>query len=150
VGSLATVVIVLAAGVDRLNDGGVGETAVQIARAKAALPVAEALARGILCNALVCLAIWLAMGGRSVSDKILAILFPITGFVVMGFEHSIANWFLLPYGLALDTAGSFTVAHAARNLITVTAGNLLGGTLLVAGVYWIAYLRGERREGGNP
>jgi formate/nitrite transporter FocA (FNT family) len=104
----------------------------------------EAFARGLLCNALVCLAVWLAMGGRSVADKILAILFPITAFVTMGFEHSIANWFFLPFGLALDQHGVVMVAGAARNLLVVTAGNIVGGTLLVAGVYWIAYLRGDR------
>lgn len=78
------------------------------------------------------------------TDKILAILFPITAFVVLGFEHSIANWFLLPLGLAVDTHGVISLSGVAKNILVVTAGNLLGGTLLVAGVYWTAYLRGER------
>ncbi|MNF36173.1 putative formate transporter 1 [compost metagenome] len=90
---------------------------------------------------LVCLAVWLAMGGHSLTDRLLAILFPITAFVSLGFEHSIANWFFLPYGLALDGQGSLSLAAAARNLAVVTAGNIVGGTLLVAGVYWLAYLR---------
>lgn len=144
VGCLGTVVLVWWAGVGTLGAGAVAATTVDIAAAKAALPLGEAFARGILCNALVCLALWLAMGGRSVVDKILAIVFPITAFVAIGFEHSIANWFLLPYGLALDGTGSVSLAGAGRNLVAVTAGNIVGGTLLVAGVYWIAYLRGER------
>ena len=86
------------------------------------------------------------MGGRSLTDKIVAILFPITAFVAMGFEHSIANWFLLPFGMALDSAGAVPLAGVARNLLSVTLGNILGGTLLVAGVYWVAYLRGGRER----
>lgn len=91
------------------------------------------------------LAVWLAMGGRSVGDKILAILFPVTAFVAMGFEHSIANWFFLPFGFALDQEGTVPVAGMMQNLVVVTVGNVVGGTLLVAGLYWVAYLRSERR-----
>ncbi|HEY6108746.1 MAG TPA: formate/nitrite transporter family protein, partial [Gemmatimonadales bacterium] len=101
------------------------------------------------CNALVCLAVWLAMGGRSVTDKIVAVLFPITAFVAIGFEHSIANWFFLPFGLLLDPQGAIPIAGAARNLVAVTGGNIVGGTLLVAGVYWVAYLRGGHRSGAD-
>ncbi|MCY1427926.1 putative formate transporter 2 [compost metagenome] len=124
-----------------LAGGAVGETALGIARSKTELTLGAAFARGILCNVLVCLAVWLAMGGHSLTDRLLAILFPITAFVSLGFEHSIANWFFLPYGLALDGQGSLSLAAAARNLAVVTAGNIVGGTLLVAGVYWLAYLR---------
>jgi len=115
-----------------------------IARTKADLSLTEAFTRGILCNALVCLAVWLAIGARSVTDKILAIIFPVTAFVALGFEHSIANWFFLPYGFALDADNSISVAGGFRNMVAVTAGNVVGGTLLVAGVYWVAYLRSER------
>ena len=146
-GCLGTVLLVLWADLASLGGGAVGETAVQIARAKADLSIGEAFARGVLCNALVCLAVWLTMGGRSVTDKILAILFPITAFVAIGLEHSIANWFFLPYGLALDEHGLVPVGGAVRNLLAVTAGNLVGGTLLVAGVYWLAYLRPSRAHG---
>ncbi|MBK9548414.1 MAG: formate/nitrite transporter family protein [Gemmatimonadetes bacterium] len=142
VGSLATVLLAWWGNIAALGDGAVGATAVQVATLKGGLTVGEALARGILCNALVCLAVWLAMGGRSVADKVLAILFPVTAFVAIGFEHSIANWFFLPYGMLLDSAGAVTIAAAARNLAAVTLGNIIGGTLLVAGVYWVAYLRG--------
>lgn len=144
-GCLGTVLFVVWADTDGLGGGAVGETAIQIARAKVGLSLGEAFARGVLCNALVCLAVWLAMGGRSVTDKILAVLFPITAFVAIGLEHSIANWFFLPYALALDDRDVVTIAGVARNLVAVTAGNIVGGTLLVAGVYWGAYLRSGRR-----
>jgi len=150
-GCLGTVLLVVWADIAGLGNGAVGETAVRIARTKADLSFAEALARGILCNALVCLAVWLAIGARSVADKILAILFPITAFVVMGFEHSIANWFFLPFGVAVDAHGAVSIAGGGRNIVAATAGNVVGGTLLVAGVYWVAYLRGERprRDGSS-
>jgi formate/nitrite transporter FocA (FNT family) len=90
------------------------------------------------------------MSGHTVTDKILAILFPITAFVAIGFEHSIANWFFLPYGMILDAQGSLSFAGAATNLIAVTAGNIVGGTLLVAGVYWVAYLRRDREAAARP
>jgi formate transporter len=140
-GCLGTVLLVLWADIGALGGGAVGDTAVEIARSKLQLSPGVAFARGVLCNALVCLAIWLTMGGRSVSDRILAILLPITAFVAIGLEHSIANWFFLPYGIALDTGGGTALIDASINLVAVTAGNLVGGTLLVAGVYWFAYLR---------
>ena len=143
-GCLGTVLFVLWADIGSLGGGAVADMAVQIARTKADLSVGEAFARGVLCNALVCLAVWLAMGGRSVADKILAILFPITAFVAIGLEHSIANWFFLPFGLALDDQRMISFAGVGTNLVAVSAGNLVGGTLLVAAVYWVAYLRGGR------
>jgi formate transporter len=149
IGCLATVLFVTWADVASLGGGAVGETAVQIAGAKASLSLGVAFSRGVLCNALVCLAVWLAMGGRTVADKILAILFPITAFVAMGLEHSIANWFFLPFGLALDEHGVVSVVGVVRNLAAVSAGNVVGGTLLVAGVYWVAYLRGARKQEGG-
>jgi formate transporter len=147
IGCLAIVLLVVWADTASLGNGAVGAQALQIAHAKAVLSPGEAFARGILCNVLVCMAVWLAMGGHSVTDKILAILLPITAFVTMGLEHSIANWFFLPYGYALDTQGVVPIAGAAGNLFAVTAGNIVGGTLLVAGVYWVAYLRGEGKQG---
>jgi formate transporter len=140
-GCLGTVLLVLWGDLASLGVGAVGDTAVRIAAAKADLSLGQAFARGALCNALVCLAVWLAMGGRSVTDRILAILFPITAFVAIGLEHSIANWFFLPWALAIDKHGLVSAGGVARNLVAVTAGNLVGGTLLVAGVYWLAYLR---------
>ena len=146
VGCLGTVLLVVWADVAALGDGALGETAVRIAQAKADLPPAHAFVRGILCNALVCLAVWLATGARSVTDKILAVLFPITAFVAIGLEHSIANWFFLLFGLAADAQDTVSIAGSVWNLVAVTAGNVVGGTLLVAAVYWVAYLRRERME----
>ena len=111
------------------------------------LPVEQAFARGVLCNALVCLAVWLAMGGRSVTDKVLAILFPTTAFVACGFDHSIANWFFLPYGMLLAEGDPLANVGAVQNLFVVTAGNIIGGSLLVASVYGVAYLRGPHGPG---
>lgn len=145
VGALGTVFLLGVAGTDLMGDGAFGETAATVARSKAALLPPEALARGVLCNALVCLAVWLAMGGRSVSDKVLGIVLPITAFVALGFEHSIANWFFLPYGALVDAdPQSFPTVGAIWNLLFVTIGNVIGGTFLVAGVYWVAYLRPRR------
>ena len=149
IGAGGTALLVLLAGVHQLGDGAVGETMVQIARSKIALDPVSALVRGILCNVLVCLAVWLCMGARSVTDKILAIVFPITAFVACGLEHSVANMFFLPLGIALAAGGAapLSVAGALSNLVLVTIGNILGGTLLVALVYWFVYLRTEPWQG---
>jgi formate/nitrite transporter len=144
-GAFGTVGLVLLGRVHQFGDGAVGATVLMIGRQKATLGSVEAMALGVLCNALVCLAVWLAMGGRSVADKILAVVFPIAAFVTIGFEHSIANLFFLPYALALDGNPQLALG-ALRNLVAVTIGNILGGTLLVAGVYWLAYLRPGRPE----
>jgi len=149
-GCLGTVLLVVWADIASLGGGAVGETAIQVARAKAELSLNEAFARGLLCNALVCLAVWLAMGGRSVADKVVGVIFPITAFVAIGLEHSIANWFFLPLGLALDDIGAVSATGVAWNLVAVTLGNIAGGTLLVAGVYWVAYLRHEPKRDGPP
>jgi formate/nitrite transporter len=111
---LGTVLLVVWADIAGLADGAVGEMALRIARVKAELTLAEAFTRGILCNALVCLAVWLTLGARSVTDKILAILFPITAFVAIGFEHSIANWFFLPFGLAVIRTARYRSLGPAR------------------------------------
>jgi len=142
-GALGTVALVVLAGVDRLGDGAVGRQAIAIGEAKAGLEPVAALALGVGCNALVCLAVWLAFGGRSVTDKILAVVFPITAFVAIGFEHCIANWFFLPWAISLGAEG--LLPGAAENLALVSVGNVIGGTWLVALVYWLAYLRPGRR-----
>ena len=147
VGALGTVAFVWIGGVGLLGDGTVQgslrETVLAVGRAKAELGVLRALTLGILCNALVCLAVWLSIGGRSVTDKIVGVLFPVTAFVTLGFEHSIANWFFLPIGLFLDQG--LDAGACLSNIGFVTLGNVLGGTMLVAGVYWLAYLRPSRR-----
>jgi formate transporter len=143
VGAVGTAALVWMAGIQSMGDGAVGETMVQIARSKISLDPVSAIARGVLCNVLVCLAVWLCMGARSVTDKILAIVFPITGFVACGFEHSVANMYFLPIGVALAVGGPapLSVLGAFSNLALVTIGNILGGTILVALVYWSVYLR---------
>jgi formate/nitrite transporter len=128
-------------------------TALSLADAKVKLSFTQGVARGILCNLLVCLAVWLCMSARSVVDKILAILFPITAFVASGFEHSIANMYLIPIGLLLKgepqvvAAAGKTVGELAqlnllgflRNLVSVTTGNIFGGGVMVAAAYWLIY-----------
>ncbi len=145
IGAVGTAALVLLAGVQTLSGGAVGETLIQIARSKIALDPVSAVARGVLCNVLVCLAVWLCMGARSVTDKIFAILLPISAFVACGFEHSVANMFFLPVGIVLAAGGPapLSVLGALSNLVLVTIGNILGGTILVALVYWFVYLRAE-------
>jgi formate transporter len=140
VGAALIVALVLAADIGSLGGGAVGETATAIAVGKCALSPLAAFARGILCNTLVCLAVWLAMGGRSFTDRFFAVLFPVTAFVACGFEHSIANMFFLPWGIALS-GDTTLIGPALVNLAVVTLGNLVGGTLLVGGTYWLVYLR---------
>ena len=139
VGAVGLAVLVWLSGIAGLNDGNVGRAAVRIALAKAQLPIAEAFFRGVLCNVLVCMAMWMALAGRSVTDKLLAVVFPITAFVAAGFEHSIANMYLMPLGMLLGAPVG--VADMARNLLPVIAGNLVGGSVLVALVYYVIYVR---------
>ena len=150
-GALALAGLVWASGHLLLNDGLVGEKVVQIALAKQALSPGSAFFRGVLCNILVCMAVWMAMGGRSVVDKAVAVVFPVMGFVAAGFEHSIANLYLMPLAMALQGSGVLadgpvvTLAGMLANLGPVIAGNLLGGAGFVGLVYWVIYLR---RPGG--
>lgn len=124
-------------------------TAVRIAETKLALDPGSAFLRGILCNVLVCLAVWLCFAARSVSDKVLAIPLPIAAFVALGFEHSIANMYLLPVAWLLGSA-KVTVMAMLANLVPVTFGNIVGGGGLVAGFYWAIYLRPNREAGRGP
>ncbi len=147
VGAVLTAALVAVAGVHGRADGAVGEMAQTAAFVKASLGAAEAFALAVLCNALVCLAVWLASAGRSVTDKVLAVVFPITAFVAIGFEHCVANWWFLPYAAMVgDGAPDGFLGGAARNLVVVTAGNVVGGAGLVAAVYWVAYLRNDASD----
>lgn len=138
-GAAALAWLVLASGHTGLNGGAVGQTAVKIALAKAQLPWGEAFFRGLLCNVLVCMAVWLAMAGRSVTDKVFAIVFPVTAFVAAGFEHSVANMYFFP--LAIGLGAPLSLGDMLHNLVPVVAGNVVGGSALVALVYWVVYLR---------
>lgn len=139
VGALGLAMLVWLSGHGGLNHGAVGQAVVRIATAKAELGWVEAFFRGLLCNVLVCMAVWMALAGRSVSDKVLAIVFPVTLFVAAGFEHSIANLYFFPLAVALGAP--LALAEVLRNLLAVIAGNLVGGSVLVALVYWVVYLR---------
>ncbi len=139
VGAAGSALLVYFSGILSLGDGAVGTQALAIAEGKLALAPIEAFARGILCNILVCLAVWMCFAAHSVSGKVLVILFPITAFVVLGFEHSVANMYLIP--VAMLYSGQADIAGLAANLLYVTAGNVVGGGVLVALVYWVIYCR---------
>jgi formate/nitrite transporter len=159
VGSLIVVFLIFLSGMWTAGDASVGVTALTIANAKVNLTFWQALSRGILCNILVCLAVYLCFSGRSVTDKILAILFPITAFVALGFEHSIANMYFIPAGLLLKNSPEVLAAaqdmlgripdlsnltmygFIVDNLLPVTIGNIIGGTLFVGIVHWFLFLR---------
>jgi formate transporter len=154
VGSLILALIVFLSRQYTFGQGAVGEIALKIAVSKIHTDILQAIALGILCNLLVCLAIWLSYSARTIGGKILAILFPITAFVSAGFEHSVANMYFLPYALLIKafdpsfvatttlnlthlTWGSFLL----NNLLPVTLGNIIGGAILVGVGYWFIYLR---------
>lgn len=139
IGAVATAVMVHLSGTLSAGGGGVGETAVAIAAGKLALDPAQAFVRGVLCNVLVCLAVWMCFAAHSVAGRVLVILFPITAFVALGFEHSVANMYLLP--VAMLHSGQVDLGALVANLAVVSAGNVLGGGVLVALVYWLVYLR---------
>ena len=158
IGAVATALLVFAARQYEFGDGSVGLSALAIAETKSSLEWGQAAALGVLCNALVCLAVWLTYSARSVTDKVLAILFPITAFVAAGFEHSVANMYFLPIGLLVKEGagdsfwsatgasasdyGELTWEHALLgNLLPVTLGNVFGGAVMVGLVYWLVYRR---------
>jgi formate/nitrite transporter len=147
-GAMGMAVLVWLAGHGSLNDGEIARAAVRIAEAKAQLSPLEAFFRGVLCNVLVCMAVWMAYAGRSVTDKAVAIVFPITAFVAAGFEHSIANMYFFP--LAMLYGAPLGWQEFLLNLLPVIAGNLLGGSVLVALVYYVIYLRPAGRGTADP
>ncbi len=163
VGSLGSAVLLFLSQQYMASNGAVGTTALNIAKAKVELGFVQAIALGILCNALVCMAVWLTFSARSTLDKIAAIIFPISAFVAAGFEHSIANMYFIPVALFIkdfapakfwevtklsaDTYSSITWgSFFINNLIPVTIGNIIGGVVLVAGIYWLVFLRPEQKK----
>ncbi|MHC4125986.1 MAG: formate/nitrite family transporter [Planctomycetota bacterium] len=163
-GSLVVVWLVSKSGQWTSSGAAVGVKALMIANGKVNLTFVEALSRGILCNILVCLAVWLCFSCRSVTDKVLAIIFPITAFVALGFEHSVANMYFIPVGLILKqdpqvlSAAERILGQApelsrltvygflVKNLLPVTIGNIIGGGFLVSIIYWFVYLRRAAAE----
>jgi formate/nitrite transporter len=157
-GSLATAAMMFTTGQFRMADGKLGLTALNIAHGKCALMPIESLTRGIYCNALVCLAVWLCYSCRTTGGRIAAILFPITAFVAAGFEHSVANMYFVTMGLIIHSSApaeywttigvqpdSFVQLTWTRfllaNLLPVTIGNIIGGAGFVGVIYWIIYAR---------
>ena len=162
VGSLGTAVLVFLSKQYTFGSGSVGEYALKVAASKLHYGFIQAVALGILCNALVCLAVWLTFSARSTAGKILAIIFPITTFVAASFEHSVANMYFVPYALFIKVFDPAFVTGLAdkvpdlstltwgnfllKNLLPVTIGNIIGGAGLVALMYWFVYLRGRKNQ----
>ena len=136
-GALGLACIVLLAG----HAEAYAPTYLKIATAKTSLPIVQAFLSGVMCNVLVCMAVWMSFAGRSVVDKAVAIVFPISAFVAAGFEHSVANMYFIPLGMMLQAVAGQPVEPLglARNLLPVIAGNLVGGSVLVALVYHVIY-----------
>lgn len=156
-GSIGTVTLMFFTKQYTFGSDSVGLAALRIGVAKVDLDFIQAIALGILCNALVCLAVWLTYSARTTLDKIASIIFPITAFVAAGFEHSIANMYFIPYALFVknfdpefmervgDKVANLDVltwdAFFLKNLIPVTIGNIIGGVIFVAAIYWVVFLR---------
>ena len=154
-GAVGLALVVFLSGHAEMNGGAIGRTYLQIAAAKSSLPPLAAFFKGVLCNVLVCMAVWMSLAGRSVTDKLVAIVFPISAFVAAGFEHSIANMYFSPLGMLLKAAadaapaGSEAIGLAGffSNLVPVILGNIFGGSVLVALVYHVIY--GKRLPAPN-
>jgi formate/nitrite transporter len=161
-GAIGTAVLVLFSRQYAFGNGLVGATALGIAMSKINLGWFQAITLGILCNILVCLAVWLTFSARSTIDRIAAILFPITAFVAAGFEHSVANMYFIPIGLLIKIFDPGFAATAGfdlgqlnlatfllNNLLPVSIGNIIGGSVFVAVVYWAIFLRRSGQDEGS-
>ena len=153
IGAVGLALLVFLSRHPEMNNGLIAEEYIKIAAAKVALPFWTAFFKGVLCNVLVCMAVWMAFAGRSVVDKAVAIIFPISAFVAAGFEHSVANMYLIPLAMLLQafdnsgaTANAITWAGLVGNLVPVILGNIIGGSVLVGLVYHVIYRRGPGRE----
>lgn len=149
VGAVLAAALLLAAGVHTANGGALGDAAIAVAQGKVDLAWDTAFARAILCNLLVCLAVWVGHAATSVTDKFFSAILPVMAFMACGFEHCVANMFFLPYALMLQAtgavAGSVDLAGVLHNLTAATLGNLVGGVVLVGVSYWFVYGRGRER-----
>jgi formate/nitrite transporter len=153
IGAVGMAVLVFLSGHLLMNDGAIAEQYVNIAVAKTGLSNTEAIFRGVLCNILVCMAVWMTLAGKTVTDKIIAIIFPITGFVAAGFEHSVANMYFYPvtlliqYFSVVETGSSLiTIYDFMKNLLFVISGNLIGGGVFVGLVYHLIYQRNKEAK----
>ncbi len=161
VGSILTAYIMFLGKQYTFGSGAVGITALSIGNSKCSLEFIQAVALGIMCNALVCMAVWLCFSARSTTDKILAIIPPIAAFVAAGFEHSVANMYFIPVALFISTDSAWLTSLGDKapkianltwgnfflaNLLPVTIGNIIGGAVMVGLVYWFAYLRTQPKS----
>lgn len=158
IGALGTAGLVVLSGQYLSGGGQVAEVALSLAIGKVMLSYQHALFLGVLCNVLVCLAVWLSLGARSTADKVLAVVFPVSAFVAAGFEHSVANMYLVPLGILIKSSAPATLwsqipidrldlltwPNFLWGLVPVTIGNVIGGGALVGALYWFIYLRGQR------
>lgn len=148
IGASGLAVLIFLSHHPEMNNGAIAQEYLRIAAAKVSLPFWTAFFRGVLCNVLVCMAVWMALAGRSVIDKAVAIVFPISAFVAAGFEHSVANMYFIPLAMLLQTfdeagvtAHSITWLGFFSNLVPVILGNIIGGSVLVGLVYYVIYRR---------
>ncbi len=141
VASVCVAWLVVQSGLLSTGDGLLEQVTVSIAVSKVNLTFGQAFIRGIFCNFLVCIAVWMASGADSTIGKVFSLFFPIWLFVTAGFEHSIANMFFIPAGIfaAGSSAGLTFTGFILNNLIPVTLGNIAGGSILVAGIYYFTY-----------
>lgn len=140
VGAVGIALLMKWSGVWEGQGGGHGRCALAIAETKLSLPLGAALARGVLCNLLVCLAVWMTYAGRSVVDRVAVLVPPVAAFVALGLEHSVANMYFIP--AAWLYSPTFDLGAALwHNLVPVTLGNMLGGGVGVGLVYSLAYPR---------
>jgi formate/nitrite transporter len=160
VGAFATALLVFLSKQYTFGGGQVGVTALTVASTKTSYGFGQAIALGVLCNALVCLAVWLTYGAHTTADKILAIIPPIAAFVALGFEHSVANMYFVPVALLIKSDSSWVDTTSGMpdvsgltwggflydNLLPVTIGNIIGGAVMVGAVYWFVYLRHRGTE----
>ena len=159
IGSILVAMVFYFSGLWKTGDGALGAAAVKVAFNKVTLTFSEALWRGIGCNWLVCLAVWMALAARQTIGKIFAIFFPIMAFVAIGFEHSVANMYFIPTGIFLMNGAGIAppqgvdpealgwISFLWNNLLPVTIGNIIGGVLFVGMSYWGAYLRPTKAAG---
>lgn len=157
IGAVCTATLAFLAGHYQFGGGLVGANALQIAAIKSGLPFGQAFLLGILCNVLVCLAVWISLSTRLPAHRVLLIMLPIAAFAASGFEHAVANMYFIPFGLLIkggaapafwqaihsspDNFAALSLGGFAHNLAAVTLGNIFGGAVLVAGAYWLLYLR---------
>jgi len=158
VGSIGLVILVFFSHHLDMNGGRIGLSILNTAVAKISPDVVTLFFKGILCNLLVCLGVWLAYAGRSVTDKIVGLILPVSAFVAAGFEHCVANMYFLPMAWLLTETGKvpadfnasvITIPGIIHNLVPVTLGNIVGGSGFVGLVYWVIYRRGLDGSSAN-